>query len=140
MNFKLQGVTCFVTAQPALWQRAGSCLFYVVRSYASLLCSPLRIHLECVTVEATNVCVMRASGTSSALGPVGSSVQEGEVESIQGLREVCLWASLTLSSDGGFCPPGNQTQGTIVTLLFRLSWLFRGLFNFCDYLGREGHS
>lgn len=106
------------------------------------LCSAFlsSIHLECVTVEATNVCLMPASGTCSALGPVGSSVWEGEVESIQGLREFFLWASFTLSSDGGFCLPRNQRQVTIVTLLLRLSWLFGGLFNFCDYLGQEGHS
>ena len=50
-----------------------------------LLCSALLscVHLECVAVEGTNACVMPESGTHSATGLVGSSMWEGDVESIQ---------------------------------------------------------
>lgn len=71
MNFKIQGLTPFVTVQPAPGGEPGPA-FYVVRSSRPAL-PPLQRsgHLEGVAVEGTNECATPESGTRSATGRLG---------------------------------------------------------------------
>lgn len=36
-----------------------------------------------------------------------------------------------------FCLPRNQRQDILVTMLFRIFWLFLGLFLFCNYVDQS---
>ena len=91
MNFKIQGVTRFVTVQQALWQQAGFSLFYVVRSYTSALPSSPAFTWS-VSLWGTDVCAVPASGTHPGMGLVGMSAWTGESSPFREGREFFLWA------------------------------------------------
>ena len=94
------------------------------------------VHLERVTPEGTNVCVVSASGV-----PGRDVCVEGEEGSIQGGQRILpmgLVYSLVRWGDVACREP--KGQGIMVTMLLSLFWLSLGLFHFCSHVPWGDHS
>lgn len=133
MNFKIQDVTCFVTAQQALWQKARFCLLCGEKLCLSVLPSSPAFTWS-VSLGGYNICAMPGSARAQPQGWRGSHCVRGmwtpcRAENSCGLR-------LLLVRWGELCLPGNQ-RSRHCNHVVQAFWIIFMIVQFLQLCGRR---